>query len=106
MVTSSKSKSSGYRCSPEDSWVYSTQASVMKWSLGSKPVGSLFSAKVPRSSAEVRRVFVHHIVEVEVVGQQEEHVNQRDEDEEGEEVNGSVEERQQSEQQMTHARVT
>ena len=32
-------------------------------------VGGSFSAGMPRSSAEVRRVFVHHIVEVEVVGQ-------------------------------------
>ena len=32
-------------------------------------VGGSFSAMVPRSSAEVRRVFVHHIVEVEGVGQ-------------------------------------
>ena len=32
-------------------------------------VGGTFSARVPRSSAEVRRVFVHHIVEVEVVWQ-------------------------------------
>ena len=46
---------------------------------------------MPRSSAEVRRVFVHHIVEVEVVGQWEEQVDQRDGDEE-EEVNGDVEE--------------
>ena len=46
-----------------------------------------FSARVPRSSAEVRRVFVHHTVEVEVVGQKEE---QR-EVEEGEEGNGDVE---------------
>ena len=30
-------------------------------------VGGSFSARVPRSSAEVRRVFIHHIVEVEVV---------------------------------------
>ena len=45
-------------------------------------------ARVPRSSAEVRRVFVHHIVEVEVVGQQEQNsVDQRDD-----EVNGEVEE--------------
>ena len=50
-----------------------------------------FSATVPRSSAEVRRVFVHHIVEVEVVGQQEQQGDQRD-DEEGDEVNGGVEE--------------
>ena len=32
-------------------------------------VGGTFSARVPRSSAEVRRVFVHHIAEVEVVWQ-------------------------------------
>ena len=62
----------------------------MKWSLDSLPVGGSFSARVPRSSAEVRRVFVHHIVEVEVVGQKEEQGDQRD-DEEGE-VNGEVEE--------------
>ena len=42
---------------------------------------------VPRSSAEVCRVFVHHIAEVEVVWQKEEQVDQRDGDEE-EEVNG------------------
>ena len=34
MVTSSQSKSSEKRCSPKDSWLYSTYASVMKWSLG------------------------------------------------------------------------
>ena len=61
----------------------------MKWSLDSLPVGGSFSARVPRSSAEVRRVFVHHIVEVEVVGQKEEQGDQRDD--EGE-VNGEVEE--------------
>ena len=54
-------------------------------------VGGTFSARVPRSSAEVRRVFVHHIVEVEGVGQKEQQGDQRD-DEEGEEVNGEVEE--------------
>ena len=43
------------------------------------PVGGTFWARVPISSAEVRRVFVHHIVEVE-------------DDEEGDEVNGEVEE--------------
>ena len=32
-------------------------------------VGGAFSAKVPRSSAELRRVFVPHIIEVEGVGQ-------------------------------------
>ena len=54
-------------------------------------MGGSFSARVPSSSAEVRRVFVHHIVEVEVVGQKEEQGDQRDGDME-EEVNGSVEE--------------
>ena len=34
-------------------------------------VGGSFSARVPRSSAEVRRVFIHDIMEVEGVGQQE-----------------------------------
>ena len=61
---------------------------------------------MPRSSlAEVHKEFVHHIVEVEVVGQKEEQGDQRVGDEE-EEVNGDLEERQQSEQQMTHARAT
>ena len=52
-------------------------------------VGGSFSARVPRSSAEMRRVFVHHIMEIEVVGQKEEQGDQRDGDEE--EVNGDVE---------------
>ena len=42
-------------------------------------------AKVLSGSA---RVFVHHIVEVEIVGQKEEQSDQRDD---GEEVNGDVE---------------
>ena len=46
----------------------------MKWSLGSQPVGGSFSARVPRSSAEVRRVFIHDIKEDEVDGQKEEQV--------------------------------
>ena len=54
-------------------------------------VGGSFSARVPRSSAEVRRVFVHHIVEVEVDRQEEDQGDQRDY-EEGEEVSGEVEE--------------
>ena len=33
-------------------------------------MGGSFSARVPRSSAEVRRVFVHHILEDEVDGQE------------------------------------
>ena len=70
-----------------------------------KIVGGPFSVRVPRSSTEVRRVFVHDIVEVEVVGQKEGQGDQRDGDEE-EEVNGDVEERQQSEQQMPLARAT
>ena len=47
-------------------------------------------AKVPRSSAELHRRFVHHILEDEVDGQKEEQGDQRDKDEE-EEVNGDVE---------------
>ena len=50
-----------------------------------------FSARVPRSSAEVRRVFIHDIQEVEDVGQQERQGDERD-DEEGNEVKGEVEE--------------
>ena len=34
-------------------------------------VEEFFSARVPRSSAEVRRLFMHDIKEVEGVGQQE-----------------------------------
>ena len=55
----------------------------------SKTVGGSFSARVPRSSAEVRMVSVHHILEDEVDGQKEEQGDQG-EDEEGE-VNGDVE---------------
>ena len=63
----------------------------MKWSLGSQPVGGSFSDRVPRSSAEVHRVLIHDIMEVEGVGQQEQQGDQRD-DEEGDEVSGEVEE--------------
>ena len=58
-------------------------------------VGGSFSARVPRSSAELHKGFVHHILEDEVDGQKEEQGDQREEDEE-EEVNGEVGERQQS----------
>ena len=51
----------------------------------------LFSARVPKSSAEVRRVFIHDIKEGEGVGQQEQQGDERD-DEEGDEVKGEVEE--------------
>ena len=51
----------------------------------------LFSARVPKSSAEVRRVFIHDIMEGEGVGQQEQQGDKRDDDE-GDEVNGEVEE--------------
>ena len=54
-------------------------------------MGGSFSARVPRSSAEVRRVFIHDIKEVEGERQQEVQGEQRD-DEEGDEVNGEVEE--------------
>ena len=50
-----------------------------------------FSARVPRSSAEERRVFIHDIKEVEDVGQQEQQGDKR-EDEEGDEVKGEDEE--------------
>ena len=46
---------------------------------------------MPRSSAEVRRVFNHDIKEVEDVGQQEQQSDKRD-DEEGDEVKRKVEE--------------
>ena len=64
-------------------------------------MGGWFSARMPRSSAEVRKVFVHHIVEVEVVGQKEEQGDQRDGDEE-EEVNGDVESIRETHNEMTH----
>ena len=54
-------------------------------------MGGSFSARVPRRSAEVRRVFFHDIKEVEGVRQQEQQEDQRD-DEEGDEVSGEVEE--------------
>ena len=50
----------------------------------------LFSDRVPKSSAEVRRVLIHDIKEDEGVGQQEEKDDKRD-DEEGDEVKGEVE---------------
>ena len=50
----------------------------------------LFSARVPKSSAEVRRVFIHDKKEVEVVKQQEQQGDKRDE--KRDEVNGEVEE--------------
>ena len=51
-------------------------------------MGSSFSARVPKSSAEVRKVFVHHIVEIEVVGQKEKQNDQRYDEEE--EMNGEI----------------
>ena len=53
----------------------------MMWSLGSQPVGGTFSARVPRSSAEVRRALNHDIMEVEGVGLQEQQGDQRDDKE-------------------------
>ena len=44
-------------------------------------MGGSVSARVPRSSAEVRRVFMHHIVEVEVDGPMEEQGDQREDEE-------------------------
>ena len=49
------------------------------------------SARVPSSSAEVRGLVIHDIKEVEGVRQQEEQEDKID-DEEGDEVNGEVEE--------------
>ena len=53
-----------------------------------------------RSSPELHRRFVHHILEDEVDGQKEEQVDQREEDEE-EEVSGDVEAIRET-HQMTH----
>ena len=50
-----------------------------------------FSARVPKSSAEVRRAIIHDSKEVEVVRQQEQQDDKR-ENEEGDEVKGEVEE--------------
>ena len=50
----------------------------------------LFLARVPKSSAEVRSVFIHDIKEGEGVGQQEQQGTKRDK--EGDEVKGEVEE--------------
>ena len=58
---------------------------------GNLLVGGSLSARVPRSLAEVRRVLIHDIMEVEGVGQQEQQGDQRDV-EEGDEVSGEVEE--------------
>ena len=72
----------------------------LSW-MDSESVGSSFSARVPRSSAESHRVFVHHILEDEVVGQKEEQGAQRDGDQE-EEVNGEVESIRETHNEMTH----
>ena len=53
-------------------------------------LGFSFSARVPRSSAELHRRIVHHILEDEVDRQKEEQIDQREGDKE-EEVNGDVE---------------
>ena len=50
-----------------------------------------FLARVPSSSAEVRGLVIHDIKEVEGERQQEEQEGKRDE-EEGDEVNGAIEE--------------
>ena len=51
-------------------------------------MGGSFSAREPRSSAEVHRRFVHHILEDEVDAQKEQQGDQREE----EEVNGAIRE--------------
>ena len=50
-------------------------------------VEELFSARVPKASAELHRCVIHVIEESEGVGQQEEKSDKRD-DEEGDEVKG------------------
>ena len=52
-------------------------------------VGGSFSSRVPRSSAELHKGFVHHILEDEVDGQKEEQGDQREDEER--EVSGDVE---------------
>ena len=54
-------------------------------------VDELFSARVPKSSAELHRAFIHVIKEVEVVKQQDQQDDKKD-DEEGNEVKGELEE--------------
>ena len=54
-------------------------------------VEKFFSARVPRSTAEVRRLVINDIKEAEGVGQQERQEDERDE-EERDEVDGEVEE--------------
>ena len=58
---------------------------------------------MPKSSAEVHREFVHHILKNEVDGQEERQDDQREDGEE-EEVNGVVEEIKQT-QQRSHETV-
>ena len=67
--------------------MYSTSASVMKWSLGSQPVEESFSARVPRSSTEVRKVFFHDKKEVEDVGQKKKQQGEMRDENEKDEVN-------------------
>ena len=57
-------------------------------------MGGSFSAKVPRSSAEVRKVLVHYILEDEVDGQKEGQGDQRED--------GVVEERAIRQMQRSH----
>ena len=69
--------------------MYGSVASVMWWSLASQPVRGSYSARVPRSSlAGVHREFVHHILEDEVVGQEE---GQDDKREDGQQRERKVE---------------
>ena len=55
-------------------------------------MGGSYSARVPRSSAEVHKEFVHHILEDEVDGQKEGQGDQREDGEERE-INAVVEEK-------------
>ena len=80
---------SGCWC-PRQRWWYSLRSCIVHFV--TSDVGGSYSARVPRSSAEVHREFVHHILEDEVDGQKEGQGDQREDGEEGE-VNGIVEER-------------
>ena len=61
-------------------------------------MGGSYSARVPRSSAEVHSEFVHHILEGEADEQKEGQGDQREDGEE-EEVKGVVEEREREREQ-------
>ena len=77
---------------------------ILRGILKTQNVEGSFSARMPRSSAEVRRVFVHHIVEDEVDEQKEGQSDQKEDGEERE-VNGDVEEREGNQTQRSHENI-